>query len=289
MRPEQDLKIFSFSCENSGLRAEIVPAIAFGVGPWEVFPDLHELRQGETVRRIQPRLMALLVCLAERPGQTWTPFVNEELRQRLLTSLIKLAQQSVPPAGRTPEGHDWLRRRAIEIVASAASGNETKTDAQAVSAIREVLVDRKSALKVRLTAAAAWAHCGKKDALAKDQLTPLLRAVVDLASTVIDSQLIRGTKGRFDLKQDESRRVLAARLSPLFAAAQTAAALPNSTPSKGKNSLEKSPATALMDALQFCLRTIGSDEFSDRQVAQAIREQRESFPSLLASESLISR
>lgn len=268
-------------------------------------PDPVSNDPGEPLRKILPILLATVespfkagpqtndvirvaaLCGLDRYSRY--PFVNEELRQRLLTSLIKLAQQSVPPAGRTPEGHDWLRRRAIEIVASAASGNETKTDAQAVSAIREVLVDRKSALKVRLTAAAAWAHCGKKDALAKDQLTPLLRAVVDLASTVIDSQLIRGTKGRFDLKQDESRRVLAARLSPLFAAAQTAAALPNSTPSKGKNSLEKSPATALMDALQFCLRTIGSDEFSDRQVAQAIREQRESFPSLLASESLISR
>lgn len=268
-------------------------------------PDPVSHDPGEPLRKILPILLATVespfkegpqtndvirvaaLCGLDRYAQY--PFVNEELRQRLLTSLVKLAQQGVPPSGRTPEGHDWLRRRAIEIVAAAASGNETKTDAQAVSAIRAILVDRKASLKVRLAAAASWAQCGKKDALAKDQLSPLMHAVADLAATVIDSQLIRGAKGRFDLKREESRRVLAAQLWPLHGAAHTAAALPNSTSAKAKSSPEKLPATALADALQFCLKTIGSDEFSDRQVAQAIREQRDSFPSLLESESRISR
>ncbi|MCE9525368.1 MAG: hypothetical protein K8R36_04875 [Planctomycetales bacterium] len=268
-------------------------------------PDPVSKDPGEPLRKILPILLATVespfkggpktndvtrvaaLCGLDRYSQY--PFVNEELRQRLLTSLVKLAQQVVPPSGRTPEGHDWLRRRAIEIVGAAARGNETKTDAQAVSAIRVILVDHKASLKVRLAAAAAWAQSGQKETLAKGQLAPLLHAVTELAATVIDSQLIRGAKGRFDLKRDESRRVLAAQLWPLHAAAHTAASLPNSTPAMAKNPPEKSPATALADALQFCLKTIGSDEFSDRQVAQVLHDQKGSFPDLLGSESRISR
>jgi len=195
----------------------------------------------------------------------------------------------VPPPGRTAEGHDWLRRRSIEIIAAATTGKETKADALAKSAIRAILVNHKAALKVRLSAAAAWAQCGRKETLANEHLTTTLQALVELAAAVIDSQVIRSAKGRFDLKRDESRRVLAAELWPLHAAAQTAAALPNSTPAQAKNLTEKSQATALADSLQFCLQTIGSDEFSDRQVAEAIREQKNSFPSLRVSQSRASR
>lgn len=42
---------------------------AFEVGEWTVEPALHQLsRQGKLVR-IEPKAMAVLVCLAERPGQ----------------------------------------------------------------------------------------------------------------------------------------------------------------------------------------------------------------------------
>lgn len=124
MRPEQDLKIFSFSCENSGLRAEIVPAIAFGVGPWEVFPDLHELRQGETVRRIQPRLMALLVCLAERPGQTWTRdalldrvWSRRVLNDEVLSRSIADLRQALDDDARAPRFVETIPKLGYRLVA----------------------------------------------------------------------------------------------------------------------------------------------------------------------------
>jgi hypothetical protein len=268
-------------------------------------PNVLAKDAGEPLRKILPILLATVespftegpktndvirvaaLCGLHRYSQY--PFVNEELRLRLLTSLLKLAQQSVPPPGRTAEGHDWLRRRSIEIIAAATTGKETKTDAQAISAIREILVSHKASLKVRLSAAAAWAQCGRKETLANEHLTATLQALIDLAAAVIDSQVIRSAKGRFDLKRDESRRVLAAQLWPLHAAAKTAAVRPNSTPAQAKNLTEKSQATALAESFQYCLTTIGSDEFSDRQVAQAIREQKNSFPSLRASESRASR
>jgi hypothetical protein len=268
-------------------------------------PDPVSNDAGEPLRQILPILLATVespfkggsktndvirvaaLCGLDRYSQY--PFVNEDLRQRLLTSLVTLAQQGVPPPGRTAEGHDWLRRRAVEIIAAATSGNETNNDTQAVSAIRAILVDRQASLKARLSAAAGWSQCGKKATLTNEQSTTTLQALIELAATVIDSQLIRGTKGRFDLKRDESRRVLAAQLWPLHAAAQTVSALPDSTRALTKNLPEKSPATAFTDSLQFCLKAIGSDEFSDRQVAQVLRDQRDSFSGLHESESRASR
>jgi len=268
-------------------------------------PNLVAKDAGEPLRKILPILLATVESPFKEGPKTndvirvaalWGldrysqyPFANEELRQRLLTSLVKLARQAIPPRGRTAEGHDWLRRRAIEIIAAATSGGKTKADAQAISAIRSILADHEASLKVRLSAAAAWAQCGKKETLANEQLTTTLHALTELAATVIDSQVIRGSKGHFTLKRDESRRVLAAELWPLHAAAQATAALPNSTPAQAKNLLEKSQATALTVSLQACLKTIGSDEFSNRQVAQALLDQKGSFPSLHASANHVSR
>lgn len=42
----------------------------FRVGPWIVAPDRHEWRAGEDVRRVPPRLMLLLRCLARAAGKT---------------------------------------------------------------------------------------------------------------------------------------------------------------------------------------------------------------------------
>jgi DNA-binding winged helix-turn-helix (wHTH) protein/Tol biopolymer transport system component len=42
----------------------------FRVGPWLVTPDQHEWRAGTDIRRVQPRLMLLLRCLARSAGKT---------------------------------------------------------------------------------------------------------------------------------------------------------------------------------------------------------------------------
>ena len=44
----------------------------FRVGPWLVTPDRHEWRSGTEVRRVPPRLMLLLRCLARAAGNTVT-------------------------------------------------------------------------------------------------------------------------------------------------------------------------------------------------------------------------
>lgn len=128
MRPEQDLKFFSFSCEISGLRAEILPTVGFSVGPWQVIPDLHELRQGATVRRIQPRLMALLVCLAERPGQTWTRealldrvWSRRVLNDEVLSRSIADLRQALDDDARAPRFVETIPKLGYRLVAEVRS------------------------------------------------------------------------------------------------------------------------------------------------------------------------
>jgi len=42
---------------------------AFRIGDWEVLPPLNELRRGESIERIEPKAMALLVLLARRADE----------------------------------------------------------------------------------------------------------------------------------------------------------------------------------------------------------------------------
>ena len=49
---------------------DILSLVTFRVGAWRVDPGAHALRRGETEIRVEPKVMALLVALAARAGQT---------------------------------------------------------------------------------------------------------------------------------------------------------------------------------------------------------------------------
>lgn len=70
----------------------------FQLGAWQVHPDRYELRHGEVVRRLQPRLIMLLLRLVAADGQTvsrevlldsvWgRRFVNDEVLSRAIADL----------------------------------------------------------------------------------------------------------------------------------------------------------------------------------------------------------
>lgn len=70
----------------------------FKVGDWQVFPDRHELRRGDEVRRIPRRLVALLLYLGQAQGRTVTReelldavwqrrMVNDEVLSRAIADL----------------------------------------------------------------------------------------------------------------------------------------------------------------------------------------------------------
>jgi hypothetical protein len=199
------------------------------------------------------------------------PFANESLRQRLLHSVIAIAETTTPPPGRTAEGNDWLRRRALEILALASQSSETKADEQADATMRNVFLDRKSSLKVRVSAAAAWSYGDNASHLSDRQADELLVALADVSLQVIASEVVPGTKGRWTLRREVSRRVLASQLFPLYSVAKQLASRPRA------NLANVSPppvrrSTACADALSVCLKAISNGDLSDRSVAEAVHE-----------------
>lgn len=77
---------------------EDVPACDYRIGDWVVRVDRHELQRGDETRRVQPRLIALLGCLAAAGGRTvsrdellagvWQRrMVNDEVLSRAIADL----------------------------------------------------------------------------------------------------------------------------------------------------------------------------------------------------------
>jgi len=81
----------------------------FGLGPWQVQPDLNQLvRRGE-MRHVTPKAMDLLVCLARREGrlvskdeihrEVWPDaFVTDDALTRCIAELRRALEDSaIPP------------------------------------------------------------------------------------------------------------------------------------------------------------------------------------------------
>jgi hypothetical protein len=250
-------------------------------------PNLTTKDMGEPQRKVLPILIASIdepfregpktndvVRVAALNGlrrYALYPFANESLRQRLLQSVIAIAGTTTPPPGRTSEGNDWLRRRALDILALASQGSKTKVDAEADATMRKVFLDRQSSLKVRLSAASAWSHADNASSIADPEADELLAALAALSLKVIDSEVVPGTKGQWTLRRAESRRVLASQLFPLHSVSKQLATRPRANLAKvGPPPVRKSAACA--DALSDCLKAISNGDLSDKSVAKTIHE-----------------
>lgn len=118
----------------------------FRVGPWRVIPQRHELEMDGEIKRIQPRLMALLQCLASRPGQTfsrdhlldrvWSRRVlNDEVLSRSIADL-RAALDDNPREPRFIETIPKLGYRLIAPVQTQLDSDpQTATEPPVVAAI----------------------------------------------------------------------------------------------------------------------------------------------------------
>ncbi len=75
-------------------------------------------------------------------------------------SLALIAEKS-PPHGRSADGHDWLRRRAVEIAGHLAA---TRPSPKVVAALEALLADRKDSPEVRLAAANSMSQVTRRSA-----------------------------------------------------------------------------------------------------------------------------
>src|SRR5690606_23470268 len=66
--------------------------------------------------------------------------------------MYDLLQTQEPPAGRTAEGHDWMRRRAIDLLTTIG---EPGADGEVAQALAKVIEDQNESLTMRYHAADA--------------------------------------------------------------------------------------------------------------------------------------
>ena len=104
--------------EDKGLEA------GFWVGPYLVEPELHRVTKNGAVSRVEPKVMQVLVCLAERPGKVvakdtfmervWTDtVVTEDALLRCISELRKIFEDDV----RAPRFIETIRTRGYRLIA----------------------------------------------------------------------------------------------------------------------------------------------------------------------------
>ncbi len=123
----------------------------------------------------------------------WEPYrapgnpIPPATRTTMINALIKLAEMKTPPAGRTPAGHNWLRRRAIEALGLAGV---TTSLPNVVASVEKLLKDQTEPLQLRCGAALALGQMNVPPGLKVDAID-LSRTLGNLAAACIKAEFDR--------------------------------------------------------------------------------------------------
>lgn len=104
----------------------------FRVGDWVAEPMANQLSRGDTVRRVEPKVMEVLACMAASPGETvtkdefmaevWTgTIVTDDVLARCISELRK----ALGDKARNPTYVETIRKRGYRLIAAV----ETDVDA----------------------------------------------------------------------------------------------------------------------------------------------------------------
>ncbi len=119
-----------------------------------------------------------------------TPAINPATRAAILKDLLDLAQQKDPPAGRSVEGHEWFRRRAIDGLTNASY---FKVDAEIAAALDAILKDESESIAMRCAAATAVGKIAYQAPVKLDP-TPTAKELGYLALLACHKELTRVTE-----------------------------------------------------------------------------------------------
>ncbi len=131
------------------------PAVEFGLNRQppqplpEALPVLLKAYQASSLPDVV-KIGALLGIQRhlEHRGST----IPEAQRETIASEMFRLATAKNPPAGRSRDGHDWMRRRAIEALAMLGSpGGKSEV----LAALARIVADSRESLAVRAQAADA--------------------------------------------------------------------------------------------------------------------------------------
>jgi hypothetical protein len=81
--------------------------------------------------------------------------IDQASRAEVTTAMLAVLKESKPPATRSAEGHDWIRRRAIDALAAIG---EPGANNAVVDTLRKTIDDDASSISVRSAAAAGLAN-----------------------------------------------------------------------------------------------------------------------------------
>ena len=96
----------------------------FRLGPWLVRPDLNRIEGGDGSVQVEPRVMKVLLCLAEKPGLVLTRLdlldlvwgdtvVGEEILTRAISELRRVFGDSA----RQPRYIETIRNHGYRLIA----------------------------------------------------------------------------------------------------------------------------------------------------------------------------
>lgn len=104
---------------------------SFTVDEWRIHPDLNRLVRGEQTVSVEPRVMEVLVCLAERPGEVlgrdalldriWGDVVIQE---EALTHAISRLRRAFGDSTREPRYIETIPKRGYRLIATVAELDE---------------------------------------------------------------------------------------------------------------------------------------------------------------------
>lgn len=132
-------------------------------------------------------LLGLLRHLEWDDFRKQTQRMAPEDKATIVKELIALAKESAPPAGRSPEGHTWMRRRAVEGLMYAS---QTETTREIADIIEKLIASNADPIALRCTAADIMGRLDYKDPV-KPAPDPNARELGYLALVACNAELNR--------------------------------------------------------------------------------------------------
>jgi DNA-binding winged helix-turn-helix (wHTH) protein len=131
----------SHDCEDSGgaQGGQLLPTdtcAGFRIGQWAVEPSLNRLFRDGAVVRVEPKVMDVLVKLAERPGRVvpkeelvHAVWGREFLAQSVLTRAVAELRRLLEDDAHTPRYIETIPKRGYRLLAPVARSGETEVGA----------------------------------------------------------------------------------------------------------------------------------------------------------------
>jgi adenylate cyclase len=100
----------------------------FQINDWIIEPNLNRMTRGETVISVEPKVLNVLVCLAEHPGAVLTKkeilhavWPNTHVSEEVLTYSISALRKALGDDARDPRIIETISRRGYRLIAEVIS------------------------------------------------------------------------------------------------------------------------------------------------------------------------